>query len=162
MVPKHLLSALAVSALALVCAPAASAARPTITPVPAEPETGRFCPDVDVFINPIINKEKAITFSTGATIITGHFVDEVTNLSNGKTIRVNASGPGFFPADGSSVILRGRSLLFGEAGFFGAGSPATLTLASGRTVIPLDAQGNPTGLSITGHAVDLCPVLADP
>ena len=65
MVPKHLVSALAVSALALMCAPAASAARPTITPVPAEPETGRFCPDFDVFINPVINKEKAITFSTG-------------------------------------------------------------------------------------------------
>jgi hypothetical protein len=86
-----------------------------------------------------LRKEKAITFSTGATIITGHFVDEVTNLSNGKTIRVNASGPGFFAADGSTLTLRGRSLLFGEAGFFGAESPPTLTLASGETVIPLDA-----------------------
>jgi hypothetical protein len=52
---------------------------------------------------------------------------------------VNASGPGFFAADGSTLTLRGRSLLFGEAGFFGAESPPTLTLASGETVIPLDA-----------------------
>jgi hypothetical protein len=162
MVRKHLPGALVISALALLLAPPASAVPPTISPAPAESATGRFCPDFDVFVNPVSNKEKAITFSTGATIITGHFVDEVTNLSNDRTIRVNASGPGFFAADGSSVIIRGRGLLFGEAGFFGPGSPATLTLVSGQTVIPLDDQGAPTGLSVTGHSVDLCAALAGP
>jgi hypothetical protein len=37
-----------------------------------------------------------------------------------------------------------------------------LTLASGRTVVPLDAEGEPTGFTINGQAVDLCAVLADP
>jgi hypothetical protein len=162
MVRKHLPSALAIAALVLLWAPPASAVPPTISPAPAESATGRFCPDFDVLINPVINNEKAITFSTGATIITGHLVDEVTNLSNDKTIQVNASGPGFFAADGSSLIIRGGALLFGEAGFFGPESPPTLTLTSGQTVIFLDEQGNPTSLSITGHATDLCAVLADP
>ena len=150
------------SALALFCAPSALAVPPTISPAPAESLIGRFCPDFNVLVNPVINKEKAITFSSGATIISGHFVDEVTNLSNDKTIRVNASGPGFFAADGSSVIIRGRALLVGEAGFFGPGSPPTLTLATGQVVIPLDEEGAPTGLSVTGQTTDLCAILADP
>ena len=152
----------AATAAALLSVPPASAVPPVISPAPAESATGRFCSDFDVFVNPVINKEKSITFSTGATIITGHLVAEVTNLSNDKTIRVNASGPVFFAADPSSLILRGATLLVGVAGFFEPGSPPTLTLVWGQTVIPLDEEGDPTGLSITGRASDLCAVLADP
>ena len=163
MVRIRLLVAALTLAAALFCVPSASAAPPTITPVPSESASGRFCPDFDVLLTVVANKEKAITFSSGATIITGRNVIELTNLSTGKTIRLNTSGPGFISADQSTLTLRGRGLLFGEAGFFGPGAPPTLTLVSGVAVITLDAQGNPTGLSVgPGHTEDLCPVLADP
>jgi hypothetical protein len=148
-------------ALALFSASLASAGRPTIQPAPFEPLSGRFCPGFDVLITAVANKGKAITFSNGATIVHGRLVADVTNLSNNKTIRINVSGPVFISADGSTVTVRGRSLLVGEAGFFGAGAPPTLILVSGQGVINVGPAG-PTSLTLTGANKDLCPVLADP
>jgi hypothetical protein len=159
MARRHLL--LLPLALALLSVPVASAARPTIEPAPFEPLSGRFCPDFDVLVSAVVNKGKAITFSNGATIVHGRLVADVTNLSNNKTIRINVSGPAFISSDGSQVRVRGRTLLVGEAGFFGAGAPPTLTLLSGRGLITVGPEG-PTGLSVTGRTKDLCPVLADP
>jgi hypothetical protein len=142
--------------------PVALADPPTRTFVPSPTFSGSFCPAFDVQVTAIVNREYAISFSNGATIITGHFVEELTNLTTGKTIQVNASGPLFVTADGSTVTLRGRTLLFGEAGDFGPGSPPTTTLLSGVAVITLGPDGTVTSLTTTGHSEDLCATLADP
>ena len=137
----------------------ASADPPSRDFVPASPASGRFCADFDVLVNPVQNNEYAIAFSGGATIITGRYVAQLTNLENDKTIEVNASGPVFVSADGSAITLRGNSLLFGEAGFFGPGSTATLQLVSGVVTVTA-SSGGVTGVTKTGRIRDLCAELA--
>lgn len=39
------------------------------------------------------NNEYAKTFSSGATLVTGKFKGELTNLASGKTVPINISGP---------------------------------------------------------------------
>jgi len=153
------LALLALVALTLSLVGVASADPPSRSFVPASPASGRFCADFDVLVTPVINKEYAITFSSGATIITGRFGAQLTNLANEKTIEVNASGPVFVSADGATITLRGNSLLFGEAGFFGPGSPPTLQLVSGVVTISFSSEGI-TGVSKTGKVRDLCAELA--
>ena len=140
-------------------ASAALAEPPTKEPAPAEDLTGPFCEDFQVLVHPIANKELTLTFSDGRVQFAGQLKLEVTNVETGKTITVNASGPGLFSSDGSILTLRGATLLAGEAGFFGPGSQARLSLVGGVVVIDL-ATG--AVLSETGHSTDLCPILADP
>src|SRR5919197_3580806 len=137
MVRKALLAQVLGLALALITAPVASASPPTITPLAFTSATGRFCPSFDVTISAVTNMEKAITFSGGATIITGAFAVELTNLSNNKSIEIKASGPVFISSTGTAATLRGQSLLIGEAGFFGAGAPPTLQFVSGVVALTL-------------------------
>jgi hypothetical protein len=134
----------------------ASADPPSRDFVPASPASGRFCADFDVLVTPVINNEYAMTFSSGATIITGRYRAQLTNLGNENTIEVNASGPIFFSADGTTVTLRGNTLLFGEAGFFGPGSLPTLQLVSGVVTVSLSTGA----ASKNGHIRDLCAELA--
>jgi hypothetical protein len=156
---RRVLSVLALlAAIALMSVPVASADKPVIEPAPSADSSGGFCPDFDVLVHPVGDKGKAITFSSGATIISGQLMVELTNLETGKTVAVNISGPVFVSADGSTVTLSGRSLLFGEAGFFGPGP--LLLLTSGPTVVPVDSDGNPLGYSTSGRTVDMCRVLA--
>ena len=54
----------------------------------------------------------------GTTVITGRLVLQVTNLSTGKSVVVNASGPAFLSADGAQLTLRGNSLIVGQADDF--------------------------------------------
>lgn len=157
MVRRFLSTAAVCGATALSLAGVASADPPTRSPAPAGPVSGRFCPGFDVLLTPVIDAEYTITFSSGATIEAGRFVVQLTNLATQKTIEVNASGPVFFSSDASAITLRGNSLFFGEAGFFGPGSPPTLQLVSGTSVV------STSDLSITqrtGHVQDLCSQLA--
>jgi hypothetical protein len=146
---------------ALSFASAASADKPVKEPAPA-PEfiTGSFCSDFDVLIHVLVNKEQAITFSSGATIIIGQLKVELTNLETDKTVAVNISGPFFVSADGNTTTLSGRSLQFGEPGDFGPGSPAILWVTSGPFVVTSDSEGNVTGFTTSGHVIDMCQVLS--
>jgi hypothetical protein len=156
-VSRRLLAvALGLAVIALISVQVASADPPTRSPAPSPPVSGRFCPGFGVLVNPVINSEYAITFSNGATTVTGRFVVDLT--ANGKTIQVNASGPVFFSPDGSTVTLRGNTLVFGAAGDFGPGSPPTLRLVSGVVVVTV-GSGGVTGLSVTGNNTDLCSLL---
>ena len=146
-------------ALMLSLVGVASADPPTRSFVPAPPASGRFCTDFDVLVEAVENNEYATTFSSGATIITGRLVEELTNLANDTTIRINASGPVFVSEDGATVTLRGNTMLFGEAGDFGLGSPPTLQLVSGVVTVSLSSEGI-TGVSKTGKVRDLCAELA--
>jgi hypothetical protein len=85
-----------------------------------------------------------------SAIITGALTQRFTNLTTGKSILVNASGPGFLTTqpDGSvTLVLGGRSTVF---------TPGKMFLNAGR--IEFDASGNVT--NITGKSTDLCAALS--
>jgi hypothetical protein len=146
--------------VATVAASAALAEPPTRVPAPSPDFTGRYCADFDVLVHPAINKETATIFSDGRVIITGTFTVDLTNLASNKTITVNASGPVFFSSDGSVGVFGGRTLLFGEAGTFGPNPE--LSLQSGVVTITFTPTGGIASITRTGHADDLCSLLADP
>jgi hypothetical protein len=150
-------SLLVVLAAALAFAPSAAADKPTMAPAPFGEFTGRYCTGFPVRIRELTNRGTLKVFSTGAAMTTGTLTVEVTNLTTGKSVELNISGPARFSADGTTLVGTGRWLFFGEPGFFGPGSPATLETNSGRFAINL-ADGS--FLSRVGHRVELCPILA--
>lgn len=144
-----------------IVAPAAAADPPERFPAPT-PEliTGSFCEDFDVALRLTTNSETATIFSNGSVIITGALKGTLENVETGKTINVNFSGPVFVPPAGTPLVLRGNTLLFGEAGDLGPGMPATLLLVSGVVEVTFDAAGNPTRVTTQGKVRDLCVELA--
>ena len=140
------------------CMLAAGAQAPTKEPGPPFPNmTGQYCTAFQVLLHAITNDASTITFSDGRIHIAGHVVLSATNMVTGKTIIVNASGPAGITADGTTIRLEGRTLLFGEAGFFGPGSPAELSAAVGVTIVDLTTG---TILQRARNSTDLCPLLA--
>ena len=144
-------------ALAVLLVPVAAADKPGMEPVPFPDATGQFCADFPVLVHATTNREVAHVFSSGAVMLTGSLKVEVTNLQTAKTIALNIPGPGTFTADGSVLVGGGPWLFFGEAGFFGPGSPPELSTNSGRVAISL-ADGS--FITRLGHSVQLCPLLA--
>jgi ribosomal protein S28E/S33 len=154
----RVLALVASLAAALAFTSAASADKPVREPAPSADVTGSFCADFDVLVHVTGDKGKAITFSSGRTTISGQLKVELTNLETDKTVARNISGPVFISADGSTVTLSGRSMLFGEAGEFGP--DPILWITSGPDIVTLDSEGNITGLTTSGHVIDMCEVLA--
>jgi hypothetical protein len=104
----------------------------------------------DVRIDFTRNSEYIMVFSDASGeptrgIITGALVQRFTNVATGKSIVVNASGPGFLT--NQSLVLGGRSTVF---------VPGRLFLNAGR--VQFDAVGNIT--SVTGKTTDLCAALS--
>jgi hypothetical protein len=162
MIRKPLIAAVAATCALASGATLAAAEKPSIEPVENSDLVGRFCEgeDFQVLVHPLESSNAfQITFSDGGTIFAGKLKLRVTNLETGKTITFNASGPAFVPSDGTTITLRGATLLVGEAGFFGPGSEARLTLGGGPIVVDLVTGAI---LSEKGHSTDLCPILADP
>jgi hypothetical protein len=152
-------TALVVLASAAGLATVAAAEKPIKEPVPAGDfivPAGEACEDFSVLIHPTVNKEFQLTFGSGVALFAGQLKIEVTNLDSDKTIRLNASGPGSFSSDGTTVTLRGATLLFGTFPF---GGEPRLSLVGG--VVKVDLATNAI-LSERGHSRDLCPILADP
>ena len=137
---------------------AARAQTPTKEPGPPFPDmTGQYCTAFQVLLHAITNDASTITFSDGRIHIAGHVVLSATNVVTKKTIIVNATGPGAVTADGTTFRLEGPALLFGEAGFFGPGSPPELSAVVGVTIVDLTAG---TILQRARNSTDLCPLLA--
>jgi hypothetical protein len=155
MVRRTLLAALA----AVLLVPTAAAERPGREPAPFPDFTGQFCKDFQVSIHATQNKEVATFFSSGAALVTGVLKVEVTNLSTGKTLALNISGPGTFSPDGTTVAARGTWLLFGEAGQLPGPDPGML-LATGSISLVTGPAGI-TSVSIRGTTEDVCAALAD-
>jgi hypothetical protein len=90
------LSAIALATAATAAAPGvASAAPPERVPVPAEPiafDAGQVC-DFPISFDPVQQGEKIAFFADGRARLTGVSKAVVTNLDNGRSILVNASGP---------------------------------------------------------------------
>jgi hypothetical protein len=129
---KRILAFAAALAAAAVVVPLAAADPPTYPQPPLDlgytvchTSKGTF----DIHLEGIVNGEKLVkVFSNGRIIITGRFVELVTNLSNGHTITVQASGPVF----GST--LTGNSTIFIPAdqggGLFLTRGPVDVTSTS--------------------------------
>jgi hypothetical protein len=117
-------------------------------------------------IDVVANKEygKITTLPDGTTIIkeTGTFKTRATNVGSGKSVLLNASGPGtltFYPDGSVTVHGTGHWLIFNlatDAAPFGL--PGVM-LTSGRLHEELDPSGTPTALSVTGRATDVCAAL---
>jgi hypothetical protein len=122
-------------------------------------EAGEGCEDFAVLLQSS-RTFFSIDFSDGpfAFIIHSRAEWELTNLETGKTITVKESGQTFVSPDFQTQTTRGRTLLFGS-GPGGAFGP-TLVLVSG---VVEQSRVEPTPPIIrSGHATDLCPILADP
>jgi hypothetical protein len=126
-----------------------------------------FC-GFDVDINVIENNEFATTttFADGTTVtsVAGRFVESYTNVSTGKAIIRNVSGPTTTTArpDGTATFVGGGSnrLIFGPRGRINTREPP-LVITSGHVVVTFD--GNvATGFSLSGDQENLCQTLAGP
>jgi hypothetical protein len=130
------------------------------------PASAGFCP-FDIFEEPIGNKEKIATFYGQAgevklQIISGVNKWRFTNVSTGKVVDFNASGPARFTVQpGSDTVLAEG----GGVSFFYIPNPPPgipkLALTRGRIVAELD----PTTFVVTnlishhGTVQDICPML---
>ena len=140
---------------AAIVVPVAAASRPDIEPVPAEDFTlpADIC-GFEVGVDILANKEKAITFSDGSTMVTGALKMRLTNLGDPtRSIVLNIPGPGRFSESGLKAT--GPWLFFFFPGDLGEGSPAILAYTTGRVRID-DAGFHQLG----GTRTDLCPLLA--
>jgi hypothetical protein len=155
---KSLLAVGSAAALALTVASVATADPPTRNFVPQGPFSGPFCPNFDLGITLLNNQEYNITFSTGASITTGRIDAQVTNLSTGKSVVLNISGPGFFSSDGNIVVFGGLSIILLPPDFLYPGSPPTAFLNSGT--VTFDFSGAPVIMTQTGHMRDICAELS--
>jgi hypothetical protein len=160
---KRFVAAVAVLAgTTALLVPSASADPPTRVPAPFTDLSGPWCPGFDVNWHAVTNNEVATFFSDGRVIVTGTFKIDVTNMSSGKTVTVNASGPVFVSSDGNTVVLRGNTLLGYSAGEVGPGSAPFTQLVSGVVTVKYAADGSVASLTRTGHVTDLCAALAAP
>jgi hypothetical protein len=153
---KHRL-ALVASAAALtgIAAPIAAADPPTHEPVSFADRTFSGQCAFDVFRHVLENKSILTTYSDGSQLTTGTFKERLTNVSTGKFIDVNASGPilRVVHADGSSTeTLRGRQFVrpFNQ-----------LLITTGRVVVERNADGVIVGFSQQGGTTEnVCELLA--
>jgi hypothetical protein len=109
----------------------------------------------DVARHVLVNRSVITTYSDGTVRITGTFKQTLTNLTTGKSIDVNASGPVIIEThpDGSSTETDlGRRFLR---------PPGRLLLTTGQVIWEFDAQGNTTSFTqVGGTSQDVCALLA--
>ena len=106
------------------------------------------------------NKGKVITFANMA-IYSGPIFATLKNLSTGKTIDVNISGPGHFSFSGNTFVAAGPGIflnLLPKNLLTAAGLPP-LPFFHGQVVFTFDDQGNITSLDNTGRVEDVCELL---
>jgi hypothetical protein len=141
--------------VAAIMVPAAAAAKPIIEPLSADDFTipGDIC-GFEVAHDFLVNKEKAIIFGDGRTMITGALKVRLTNLDDPtRSITLNIPGPGTFAENG--LTATGPWLFFFLPDELGEGSPGILAYTTGRVRID-DAGFHQIG----GTRTDLCPLLA--
>ena len=136
--------------LALLPPPTASAQNVTLEGVCSFPVLGET----------LVDQTAARGQNPFRTIVTGRLVLRVTNLSTGKSLVLNVSGPTFITSnpDGTTTyVFRGRALITlfpGEAG------GPQLFVNSGQVTLTVNAAGTAIQVSQTGHKEDLCVALA--
>ena len=120
-----------------------------------------------VRVNPVASKEfiKVLKAPDGSMMFlgTGTLKVSYTNLSTGKTITVNRSGPAkdtIHPDGSVTFAARGHFAIFlSHANAQRFGLP-TVSVTAGRATLSLDANGALTSVSLRGHVlVDVCAAL---
>ena len=150
----------------LSASPALAGRGPKWAPVAAKPFTlpAGFC-GFKIRLTFPVNKEygKTLTGADGTTLITGALTVTYTNLSTGKAITENLSGPGKVTQQPNSLTqaVKGRSGLFltpADAHRFGL--PAAAVTAGAQTVTLALPSGALTSLTLRGHVlVNVCSAL---
>jgi hypothetical protein len=155
--------------LSLVLVAPASADPPPRTPIPLpDPFVlpgGEFCNfDVRVTYTNINEVFTTRTNPDGSTTfrVTGSAFATVTNVSTGKSLQFNISGPGtqtVFP-DGTSVTdAHGPNLFWTTRTNSFAGVPF-LAYSTGHVTFTLDPSGKTIAYSVSGRRTDVCAALA--
>jgi hypothetical protein len=154
-----------VAVFLLVLALPALAAGPTIIVNPLTPSVilaANGCGTFDVSVAPESGKPnggREILFANVA-IFHGPTFATLTNVSTGKSISLNISGPSKFYFTNNIFVNEGLTLL--------SGVPANLTppnlqggllITKGRLVSQFDHSGNLISVSLTGTARGLCSLL---
>ena len=160
---KHFQPLLKVALLLLVLAVPAVAGKPIITINPLTPfvisaADGCGSGTFDVYVAPQPgrpNSGKIIGF-TNSLIFAGPAFVTVTNLSTGKTINLNISGPGMFSFTSNTFVGVGPYLISGAPPNLGL---PLVSFTHGRLVYEFDNQGNVTSATFTGTAQDVCQLL---
>lgn len=161
---RHLLVLIGVALAAAASAAAASAAKPLfVGPTPtADFVVADSCP-FPVLVHNLVNNQVAKVFGDGSVIVTGSLKDRVTNLSSGKSIELDVSGPSFHRpnADGTTTHrYEGLTEFYPPRGALGPGSPGEFLVVAGTLTVTTDAHGDVVGLSRTGGVVaDVCAAL---
>lgn len=113
---------------------------------------------------PVESNQTETIYSSGKLKITGHFVGDLTNLDNGKSITVNASGSVRLSPEGDNIrLVSAGPVIFssfpGDAGL-GEISTGRTYLTHGHTEVLVDAATF-TFLSFEtkGKVTDLCAAL---
>jgi hypothetical protein len=147
----------------------AAAQKPTVVYFDAEPATlsqAQTGCTFDVLATPLNSRQKLATFvdKTGNvrfSLVTGGNTYLFTNLSSGKSQRMNLSGPGtlfFEPGDTFHLIAKGSNVLFFPPGA-APGFPR-FALTHGR--LDITTASDFTVLSVsssTGNVTDVCTLL---
>jgi hypothetical protein len=126
--------------------------------IPAGP-----CP-FPVFIHVVSNNAHTIEFfdtdgSLTRTIIQGHVVLELTNMTTGTSVIRNVSGPGKITEADQIIVKEGPWLFFFFPDELGPGSPGSMFINRGRVV---EFLGEPHEIiSQTGVQEDLCGTLGE-
>jgi hypothetical protein len=109
----------------------------------------------DVAVHVVANKEYGITFSSGATLITGTLKAQLTNVSDPtKSIILNIPGPGLYTVSGDGTLTidaRGPWLFF---------YPGVLLYATGYNTFSISSTGEFTLTQRGGTSLDICSALA--
>jgi hypothetical protein len=144
--------------------------QPTRQFIPASPFTLSGVCSFDVHIDFLANKEYATILvdhagNPTAILTTGVLKVSLTNLSNGKSLDLNISGPGrsVTNPDGSATLTSwGPWLWFIAPGDLPNYSPRMFFI-SGQMVAQFNSDGHLTALQIIGGTTqDMCVALADP
>jgi hypothetical protein len=98
----------------------------------------------EVAVEPSQDKLRIFTFQDGHQLLTGSYVATATNLSNGKSIKVNLSGQGVGTAD--TFISTGGTLLI---------DPGALSYVHGPIIFTADGRR-----IVSSSVVDVCALLA--
>jgi hypothetical protein len=165
------LTVVVAAAAFILCAPASANNDPHRIPFPSPPFDlpASYC-GFPVHLAATVDREYA-TVSTspdGSTVykITGSIFVTVTNLTTGKSVTVNASGPATetVAPDGTTVTIDGRGLfLLYAANGTQFGLPSDIVLEAGPTNLTVDLATD-TIISVASPAphvlVDLCAALS--
>jgi hypothetical protein len=151
---------------ALAMAPA-NAQDPRIPLPPADAALNdQFCTfPVDVHftdVNQYIIHQTTAPDGTTTLDITGRARATVTNVSTGKKVSYNISGPGtivFYPDGAFSIDAHGPNLLWTRRDLSFPGVPA-ISYTTGHVTLQVNASGLTSSYSLSGSQADVCKVLA--